>query len=108
MSWVLRFAKGHRALAVVLNQTKQVLSTNSKDPLGFTMSGRICNVEKNKAGCECSYPGCSRKGYCCDCLDYHWKHRELPGCLFPPEAEKTYNRSLEYFLEVWNEKMGKK
>ncbi|MFW9974663.1 MAG: DUF6485 family protein [Candidatus Thorarchaeota archaeon] len=72
------------------------------------MTGRTCPTERNKERCSCSYPGCSRKGYCCDCLDYHWKHRELPGCLFPPEAEKTYDRSLEHFLDVWNKKLGRK
>ena len=74
----------------------------------YTMTGRICNVEKNKERCTCSYPGCSRKGYCCDCLQYHWKHQELPGCLFPADAERTFDRSLENFLEVWSEKLGKK
>ncbi|TFF93560.1 hypothetical protein EU546_06055 [Candidatus Thorarchaeota archaeon] len=71
------------------------------------MSGRICNIERNRKKCTCTYPGCSRHGYCCDCLDYHWRHRELPGCLFPPEAEKTYDRSLENFIEVWSKKLGK-
>ncbi|MFW9918180.1 MAG: DUF6485 family protein [Candidatus Thorarchaeota archaeon] len=72
------------------------------------MSERRCNTKRNLERCTCSYPGCSRKGYCCDCLDYHWKHQELPGCLFPKDAEKTFDRSLENFLKVWSEKLGKK
>jgi hypothetical protein len=24
----------------------------------------------------------------------------LPGCFFPPEAEKTYDRSIEHFVEI--------
>jgi len=88
--------------------TKQILTNEAKKEMCFTMTGRICNVEKNKEMCGCTYPGCSRKGYCCDCIQYHWKHRELPGCLFPADAEKTFDRSLESFIDVWSEKLGKK
>jgi hypothetical protein len=28
------------------------------------------------------------------------KSRELPACCFPKDAEKTYNRSFEYFTEL--------
>jgi hypothetical protein len=59
-----------------------------------------CKVEENAARCACTYPGCSRKGICCECIRYHWDHSELPGCLFPPEVEKTYDRSLERFLAI--------
>ncbi|WP_281246395.1 hypothetical protein [Desulfoscipio geothermicus] len=31
---------------------------------------------------------------CCECIAYHRKNGEAPGCLFPPEVEKTYDRSL--------------
>ena len=68
----------------------------------------ICNRGKNLKECTCTYKGCSRKGLCCECISYHWAMKQLPGCLFPPEAEKTYDRSLEYFLEVWNKKTGRK
>jgi len=61
---------------------------------------RECKVEENAARCACTYPGCSRKGSCCECIRYHWDHSELPGCLFPPEVEKTYDRSLERFLAI--------
>ena len=95
-------------MSAINESTAQILTCSSKSVVGITMTGRICNVEKNLKKCTCSYPGCSRKGYCCDCLDYHWKHKELPGCLFPDEAEKTFDRSLEYFIDVWSKKLGKK
>ncbi|ADN02452.1 DUF6485 family protein [Spirochaeta thermophila] len=60
---------------------------------------RTCTIDKNKARCNCTYP-CSRKGICCECLAYHRSMGELPACYFPPEAEKTYNRSIEYYLKV--------
>ncbi|HHW45070.1 hypothetical protein GFC01_07800 [Desulfofundulus thermobenzoicus] len=60
-----------------------------------------CHVEKNKAQCTCTYEPCPRKGKCCECIAYHRRHQELPGCLFPPEVEKTYDRSLSRFLEAY-------
>ncbi|MCK4366332.1 MAG: hypothetical protein KAW84_00100 [Thermoplasmata archaeon] len=61
-----------------------------------------CREEENKESCTCTYPGCSHKGVCCECIRYHWQHKELPGCLFPPEVEKTYDRSLSRFIEVYS------
>ncbi len=60
-----------------------------------------CQLEINKAKCTCTYEPCERKGKCCDCLSYHWKYNQLPGCLFPPEIERTYDRSLKRFVEVY-------
>ena len=45
-----------------------------------------------------------RKGICCECLDYHIKKRQLPGCCFPSDAERTYNRSFERFAKLVMEK----
>jgi len=59
-----------------------------------------CKIEENKERCTCSYPGCSKKGVCCECLKYHLSKRELPGCCFPPEAERTYDRSFEHFARL--------
>jgi len=59
---------------------------------------RECKEEENKQRCTCTYEPCSRKGLCCECIDYHWKMGELPGCLFPPEVERTYDRSLARFI----------
>ena len=60
-----------------------------------------CSLEKNKRKCTCTYESCSRKGKCCECIEYHWSMRELPGCLFPPETERTYDRSIERFIETY-------
>jgi len=59
-----------------------------------------CKKVENKARCSCTYPGCPRKGVCCECITHHIANDELPACCFPPDAEKTYNRSFEKFIEV--------
>lgn len=51
----------------------------------------------NLGDCSCTYPGCPRKGSCCECLRYHLESEQLPGCCFPPEVEKTYDRSFRRF-----------
>lgn len=56
--------------------------------------------EKNLDRCNCSYPGCPRKGNCCACLHYHLKQRQLPACCFPSSVEKTYDRSFEAFVKT--------
>jgi len=60
-----------------------------------------CKQQENLASCNCTYPGCSKKGICCECLRSHLSQRELPGCCFPCDAEKTYDRSFEKFAQVW-------
>ncbi|MCK4545919.1 MAG: hypothetical protein KAW17_00630 [Candidatus Eisenbacteria sp.] len=64
-----------------------------------------CDIERNLAHCTCTYTSCSKRGKCCECIAYHWRSKELPGCLFPPDAEATYDRSLKYFIEVWKDKV---
>jgi hypothetical protein len=59
-----------------------------------------CKIEENQANCTCTYEPCSRKGKCCECIAYHWRHEELPGCLFPADAERTYDRSLRHFIRI--------
>jgi len=56
-----------------------------------------CNSDANLARCTCTYEPCSRKGKCCECIAYHLQADELPGCVFPPEVEKTYDRSFARF-----------
>ncbi|MFC2091644.1 DUF6485 family protein [Elusimicrobiota bacterium] len=56
--------------------------------------------------CNCSYEPCSRKGICCECLIYHKRMGELPACCFPDNVERTYNRSVEKFMQVYKEKGG--
>jgi hypothetical protein len=55
---------------------------------------------ENLKKCNCSYEPCARKGMCCECLAYHLKSRQLPACFFNSDAEKTYDRSFEYFAEL--------
>ncbi len=59
-----------------------------------------CNKSKNISNCNCSYDPCSRKGVCCDCLQYHLRAKELPACVFPNDVEKSYNRSFRKFAEL--------
>jgi hypothetical protein len=63
-----------------------------------------CKQEQNKESCNCSYEPCSRKGICCDCLNYHLSSRELPACFFPAAAERTYDRSFEHFARLVNQR----
>ena len=58
------------------------------------------NLEENVSSCNCTYEPCSRKGRCCECIQYHVSNRELPACAFPPDAERTYDRSFRKFIEV--------
>lgn len=58
------------------------------------------NLDKNVSSCNCTYEPCSRKGRCCECIQYHVSNRELPACAFPPAAERTYDRSFRKFIEV--------
>lgn len=62
-----------------------------------------CQIEQNRTQCTCTYEPCSRKGKCCECISYHWQMKQLPGCLFPPEEERTYDRSLANFIRIYNE-----
>lgn len=67
-----------------------------------------CQLEANTARCPCTYDPCPRKGKCCECIVYHRQSDELPGCLFPPEVEKTYDRSMARFVQCYQAKTGKK
>jgi len=41
---------------------------------------------------------------CCQCLQSHWSAGELPGCLFPSDVEKTYDRSVEKFVSTYQKR----
>ncbi|MFC1906616.1 DUF6485 family protein [Chloroflexota bacterium] len=62
-----------------------------------------CQLDVNKSRCNCTYEPCSRKGKCCECLQYHLKDNELPACVFPPEVEKAYDRSMTRFARMFNQ-----
>ena len=53
---------------------------------------------KNMDACTCTYEPCSRKGRCCECVTYHRRMGELPGCFFSKQAEATYDRSYASFV----------
>lgn len=59
-----------------------------------------CKKNANLANCNCTYSPCSRKGICCDCVQYHLRSRELPACFFSKAAEATYDRSFEHFAKL--------
>jgi len=61
---------------------------------------QACKKAENLKSCACTYEPCSRKGLCCECLQYHLRNRQLPGCCFPPEAERTYDRSFAHFARL--------
>ncbi len=63
-----------------------------------------CKKEQNKIICNCTY-SCNKKGLCCECLYYHRKLGELPACYFPDDAERTYDRSIEYFIEIFQKNL---
>lgn len=56
------------------------------------------NVDINMEYCNCTYEPCARKGNCCECLLHHRERGELPACYFPPEVERTYDRSIRRFV----------
>lgn len=59
------------------------------------------NKEENRTVCPCTYISCLNRGMCCSCVQYHRSKNEIPGCFFPADAEKTYNRSLEFFVSLF-------
>ncbi|HEC77407.1 MAG TPA: hypothetical protein ENI33_09180 [Thermoplasmatales archaeon] len=61
-----------------------------------------CRKEKNLRNCPCTWEYCDKKGICCECVKYHLNNNEMPACFFPPEVERTYDRSIKKFIEVWN------
>ncbi|MHA1267399.1 MAG: DUF6485 family protein [Candidatus Helarchaeota archaeon] len=64
-----------------------------------------CQLEENRKNCGCTWTSCNKRGKCCECLQSHWRNKELPGCLFPPEIERTYDRSLRTFINYWKNKI---
>jgi hypothetical protein len=62
-----------------------------------------CDIEANKLICNCTYEPCGRKGKCCQCIAYHLESNELPACVFPPETERTYDRSFTRFAALVNQ-----
>jgi len=61
-----------------------------------------CKKEKNLEHCTCTYSSCNKQGACCECISYHLRMRQLPGCCFSISAEATYDRSFEHFARLVN------
>lgn len=59
------------------------------------------NEDMNLKDCLCTYEPCERKAICCECILYHRKKNEIPGCLFPSNVEKEYDRSLRRFISCF-------
>ena len=59
-----------------------------------------CQINENLKDCPCTYPGCPHKGKCCERIKHHREQGELPGCYFPADVEKTYDRSIKKFIEI--------
>lgn len=59
-----------------------------------------CLKERNLKDCTCTYAGCAKKGMCCECVIYHRNKGAIPGCFFPKDAEKTYDRSISSFIRA--------
>jgi hypothetical protein len=57
-------------------------------------------LKANADFCNCTYEPCPRKGNCCACVQYHAKLNQLPACFFPPEVERTYDRSFRRFVDL--------
>jgi len=63
-----------------------------------------CQAQRNMKRCTCTYEPCPRKGICCECIAYHQRNGELPGCLFPEDVERTYDRSIESFMRAFQKR----
>ena len=64
------------------------------------MANDCINLTQNLENCPCTYSSCLKRGKCCECISYHRSLNELPACYFPPEIEKTYDRSIERFVSL--------
>jgi hypothetical protein len=55
------------------------------------------NLQANLSECTCTYSACDKTGLCCQCVAYHRKMRQIPGCFFTGEGERSYDRSYANF-----------
>ena len=62
-----------------------------------------CTIKQNIKECTCTY-SCDKRGKCCECVAYHRRMDQLPGCFFPPDEEKTYDRSFQRFARIYSNK----
>ncbi|WP_071608650.1 DUF6485 family protein [Fervidobacterium thailandense] len=62
------------------------------------MSQACPSLQRNLQNCTCTYTSCDKRGKCCECVAYHRRLGEIPGCFFTKEGEHTWDRSLENFI----------
>ena len=60
------------------------------------MSEIVC--DNNRQPCTCTYPGCPRHGKCCECVVYHNRSGDFPGCFFSKAGEASFDRSLSMLV----------
>jgi recombinational DNA repair protein RecR len=61
------------------------------------------NIKRNMQYCNCT-GSCDKKGTCCDCLENHRSKGQLPACYFPNDIEAGYDRSIDNFIKVVQER----
>ena len=54
----------------------------------------------NTINCTCTYTSCSRHGKCCECVAYHRRSGEVPGCFFSKIGEKTITGQLKIYTMI--------
>ncbi len=65
-----------------------------------------CKREDNLAECTCTAVGCNNRGICCECVRHHRDNGEIPGCFFSAAGERSYDRSIENFVRLYNKHHG--
>lgn len=68
------------------------------------MSDTCKRRRQDDNGCPCTYPGCPRHGDCRACVKYHREKGQLTACFFTPEEERTFDRSIAYFIACRTQK----
>ena len=53
----------------------------------------MADCKNDLQNCTCTY-NCDKRGNCCECVAYHRKSGQVPGCFFSKEGEATYDRSV--------------
>jgi hypothetical protein len=62
-----------------------------------------CKKDKNMNFCSCSYPGCSRKGICCECLQYHLQNKPSIAVLRRLPEHGIYSFGPNQVFFEWNQ-----
>ena len=58
-----------------------------------------CKKAANLKSCNCTY-SCSKKGMCCECINYHISQRALPAVV-SPRMQKKHTIGLLKILLNW-------